>query len=410
MQNRIYIHLKKYLLICSAVLIVAFVTASCKSKKQPETQVASDTYYTCSMHPQIMQDHPGNCPICGMKLIVAKKTSADNQEIQLSEEQVQLGNIHVDTIRSGMFGDAMVLTGTLNFNQHDMNAVSARVAGRIEHLYYKNIGDYVSKGDKLFDLYSEELNNAKQEYILAVSRADVLKDNVIDYKQLVESAKTKLLLWGMTDAQIAALAKEKKTENTTAVYSNTSGYITSLDVKEGDYVMDGGSVVKLADLHTLWVEAQVYTTQMQAMDANGSVVVKIPDMNDMEINGTIAFANPEINPDTRINLVRITIPNKNNMLKPGMPAYVYVKGKQQKGLALPIDAVLRNGTMSVVWVQTAEHAFRARMIKTGLENGNTIQVLDGLKEGDAVVTSGAYLLNSEFVFKKGTEPMMEHMH
>lgn len=98
------------------------------------------------------------------------------------------------------------------------------------------------------------------------------------------------------------------------------------------------------------------------------------------------------------------------MLKPGMPAYVYVKGKQQKGLALPIDAVLRNGTMSVVWVQTAEHAFRARMIKTGLENGNTIQVLDGLKEGDAVVTSGAYLLNSEFVFKKGTEPMMEHMH
>jgi Cu(I)/Ag(I) efflux system membrane fusion protein len=133
-------------------------------------------------------------------------------------------------------------------------------------------------------------------------------------------------------------------------------------------------------------------------------------MNDLEIKGTIEFANPEINPDTRINLVRITIPNSNNVLKPGMPAYVYVKGKMQKGLSLPIDAVLRNGKTAVVWLQTGPNTFDARMVQTGLENGTTIQILGGLQEGDRVVTSGAYLLNSEFVFKKGAEPMAEHKH
>ena len=146
-----------------------------------------------------------------MELTAVKKSNSQNEdEIQLSEQQIQLGNIQVDTIRNGAIGDQMVLNATLNSDETKTNIVSARVMGRIDKLYYKNMGDYVPKGVKLFDLYSEELNNAKQEYILALEQQKILDNSIIDFKQLAQSAKNKLLLWGMSEAQIIELTKTKK--------------------------------------------------------------------------------------------------------------------------------------------------------------------------------------------------------
>jgi len=387
--------------------ITSLFLASCKGRiKEVAVTTDPDVYYTCSMHPQVMQDHPGNCPICGMKLIEAKKSQSQKaDEIQLSNVQMQLGNIQVDTIRNGSIGDNMVLTATLNFDQRKITALSARIAGRVDKLYFKNIGDYIHKGDKLFDLYSEELNNAKQEYILTLQNQHELSNSLIDYKQLAESAKNKLLLWGITESQISDLANTRKVSPLTSFYSTANGYITTLDIKEGDYVTEGGTIVQLADLSTLWAEAQVYTSQLSEIDSRGSATVQIPDLNNLEINGTIGFVNPEINPDTRINLIRITIPNNNNQLHPGMPAYVYIKNRQHKGLTLPADAVLRDGKSTSVWIKTGEHSFKVKMVETGIEDDNNIEITSGLHEGDVVVVSGAYLLNSEYIFKKGANPM-----
>ncbi len=125
-------------------------------------------YYTCSMHPQVMKPKPGKCPICGMGLIAVQRSNTANaDEIKLSDQQIQLGNIKSDTINGGMLGDRIVLNATLNIDQRKSTSISARVMGRIEKLYFKNTGDYVNKGDRLYDLYSEELNNAKQELVLA---------------------------------------------------------------------------------------------------------------------------------------------------------------------------------------------------------------------------------------------------
>jgi Cu(I)/Ag(I) efflux system membrane fusion protein len=387
--------------------ITSLFLASCKGRiKEVAATTDPDVYYTCSMHPQVMQDHPGNCPICGMKLIEAKKSQSQKaDEIQLSNVQMQLGNIQVDTIRNGSIGDNMVLTATLNFDQRKITALSARIAGRVDKLYFKNIGDYIHKGDKLFDLYSEELNNAKQEYILTLQNQHELSNSLIDYKQLAESAKNKLLLWGITESQISDLANTRKVSPLTSFYSTANGYITTLDIKEGDYVTEGGTIVQLADLSTLWAEAQVYTSQLSEIDSRGSATVQIPDLNNLEINGTIGFVNPEINPDTRINLIRITIPNNNNQLHPGMPAYVYIKNRQHKGLTLPAGAVLRDGKSTSVWIKTGEHSFNVKMVETGIEDDNNIEITSGLHEGDVVVVSGAYLLNSEYIFKKGANPM-----
>lgn len=392
--------MKKYIIIIISAL---FVFASCKSKKA--TLVNKDEYYTCSMHPQIMQDKPGTCPICHMELIVVKRTNTAADEIMLNDEQIRLGNIQTDTIRNGMIGDKVILTATLNTDESKVNSINARIMGRIDRLYFKNMGDFVSKGAHLYDLYSEELNNAKQEYIAALEKQQTLDNSIIDFNRLLQSAKQKLLLWGMSEAQVNELAKTKKASPLTSFYSNESGFITELPVMEGQYVSEGSTVVKLANLSSLWAEAQVYTSQLSAIDLKGTATVQFPDIPGKEWKGSIEFANPEIVSDSRLNLVRVSIPNPNGLLKPGMPAYVSIKSKELNTLTLPSDAVLRDGKMNVVWVQSGKNSYKMKMVQTGLESGDRLEIKSGLQNGDVVVTRGAYLLNSEFVFKKGADAM-----
>lgn len=386
-------------------VIALFAFAGCKNKK--ETPKGPDTYYTCSMDPQVVEYKPGKCPICKMDLTPVKKTNGESKdELQLSEQQIQLGNIQTDTIRNGTIGDQLVLTATLNFDQMKASSVSSRVMGRVEKLYYKNLGDYVKKGSPLYDLYSEELNNAKQEYILALDKKKTFtNETVIDFDQLIQSAKNKLLLWGLNEAQVNELANTKKATTTTTFYSTANGYITQLDIREGDYAMEGGTIVKLADLSALWAEAQVYTSQLAEVNSNSIATVLLPDFDNKEIKGKIEFVNPEINPDTRINLIRVSIPNQGNQLKPGMPAYVLLKSPQRQSLTLPIDAVLRDGKGATVWIQTSQNTFKSVMVQTGLESDERIEIKSGVAIGDVVVIRGAYLLQSEFIFKKGANPM-----
>jgi membrane fusion protein, copper/silver efflux system len=389
------------------IIVTLFLAIACKSKKTIDVQSA-DGYYTCSMHPQVMQDVPGNCPICGMKLIrVEKKKSAADDVIVLSEQQIQLGNVQVDTIGRGVIGNETILTATLNTDETKTATVSARVPGRIEKLYYKSEGDYIQKGARLYDLYSEELNNAKQEYILALEKQATLDNSIIDFKQLVQGAKNKLLLWGMSEGQINELAKAKTVSTVTPFYSTASGYVTKLEGHEGDFLPEGGTIVRLSNLSTLWAEAQIYTSQSSVIDNKGKAIVQLPDLN-KEIVGTIQFVNPEINPDTRINLIRVEISNKDNRLKPGMAAYVVLKNRQRYSLTLPVDAVMRNEKMSSVWIQIDKNTFRNVMVEIGLESNGQIEIRSGLKEGDIVVTSGAYLINSEYIFRTGTNPVSGH--
>jgi len=389
------------------ILLITVLSLFVSCKNKIAAPKIADSYYTCSMDPQVVEYKPGKCPICHMELTKVKKSSGDHKdEIQLSAQQIQLGNILTDTIRSGKIGDQMVLTATLNFDQTKSSSVSSRVMGRVEKLYYKNLGDYVRIGAPLYDLYSEELNNAKQEYLLALDKRQTFaSESVIDFDQLLQGAKNKLLLWGMSESQVQQLADSRKSTPATTFYSTASGYITTLDIREGDYIMEGATLVKLADLSALWAEAQVYTSQLAAINKNSIATVQLPDFNGKEIKGKVEFVNPEINPDTRINLIRVSIPNPGNQLKPGMPAYVLLSSPQITTLTLPIDAVIRDGKGATIWLQTAKKTFKTVMVQTGLETDDRIEIKSGISVGDVVVISGAYLLNSEYIFKNGANPM-----
>lgn len=387
-----------------AITVLVMVAAGCQGKKK--TPKNPDIYYTCSMHPQVVADEPGKCPICGMDLIPAsKKKAGAMEEIELSDEQIQLANISYDTLSTGVLNNETVLTGTINFNEKNIEVIASRIMGRVERLYFKNIGDYVPKGAKIYELYSEELNSAKQEYILLLQKRKSLGNAVVDFDQLIESAKNKLLLWGMSNGQIKEMERTGKAPYTTAFYSTASGFITSLDVTEGAYVMAGETIFRLANTSTVWAEAQVYTSQLSQLNRSADITVSVPELGDKEIRGSIDFVNPEINPQTRLNLVRISIPNPGNQLKPGMSAYIILKGQQTNTIALPIDAVIRNENMAMVWLKSGPNKFKYQMVTTGVESGGRIEITNGLKRGDTVVVSGAYLLNSEFNLRNGGSAM-----
>jgi Cu(I)/Ag(I) efflux system membrane fusion protein len=395
--------MKKLIVFLLGVLLLV----SCQTRTKNTVKGDPDVYYTCSMDPQVVESHPGKCPICHMELTAVHKSQQPQHadEIKLSPEQIQLGNIRIDTIRSTSLGSETVLTGTVNFDQSALNAISSRISGRIERLYFKTIGDPVSKGAKLYDLYSEDLNNAQQEYLLILQKQKALGNSIVNYNDLAQSAKSKLLLWGLTEAQVNELATTGKRATTTPFYSTAGGSITELDVKEGDYVTEGGTIIKLANLSTVWVEAQVYTTQLSGFNSAASADVQFPDLAGKIVQGKISFVNPEIDPSTRINLIRIAVSNNDNLLRPGMSAYVILKNPVRKALSLPTDAVLRNGTMSAIWVETEQNTFKSRMVQTGQEGGGFVEIKSGLQPGDAVVTSGAYLLQSEYIFRNGANPM-----
>ncbi|MDB5013747.1 MAG: efflux transporter, family, subunit [Daejeonella sp.] len=387
----------KYILI----LIIAVFLISCKESVKEKT-VAANVKYTCSMHPQILENEFGKCPICHMDLIPVTNNQQQNGEMVLTDQQIKLGNIQVDIVGTGSLGNELLLNATLVLDQSKTNAISAKVTGRIEKLYFKNINDFIPKGAKLFDLYSEELNNAKQEYVALVEKKATLGNSLIDFKSLIESAKTKLLLWGMTESQIRNLLKSTGSSNITSFYSTESGYITTLNIIEGEYVNAGGTVVELANLNTLWAEIQLYTSQLASIDRDEEVIVTFPDLPGKSVHAKIDFQYPEIGSDSKINLLRVNIPNTDQILKPGMTAKVVIKNSQASGLLVPENAILREHDKPKVWLRIPNGHFISKVVELGSESNGFVEIKSGLTKGNVVVTSGSYLLNSEEVFRRGS--------
>ena len=387
-------------------LVFLLCLAACRQEKRAASGDKKEVYYTCSMHPRILEEHPGNCPICGMKLIeVPRAGSASGNELHLNELQIRLANITLDTLRISSIGDREILAGTLNFNQQQLYTLSTRTEGRIETLYVNNPGSYVHKGDRLFDLYSETLNNAKQEYINALMGEKSSGSTLVNYHSITESAQNKLLTLGMTPGQISQLAEMGMASTLTTFFSPEEVYISSLKVKQGDYLPEGSPVIQLADLSTLWAEAQVYSSQVKSLDQVSRVTILVPGLNNEAFSGRVDFVNPEINPDTRIHLIRATISNDRRRLQPGMPVYIISEGRPHSSITLPAGAVLTDSKGATVWMGIRPGVFEIRRVTTGITLHNTVEITSGLKPGETVVTSGAYLLNSEYIFQHGATPM-----
>ncbi len=378
-------------------IAIACIWVSCN--QHPKQNLGADEYFVCSMDPQVMEKQSGICPICKMELTLATIDKSQNDILKLNEEQIHLASIKIDSVRFGSIGREYLLNGIFNINQKNKMQISVRVNGRIDHLYYKIVGEEINVGVPIYELYSRDLLLAQEEYLLAINKSALLGKAA---SGLLASSKNKLLLWGLNESQITSLEQSKLATITTKIYSKISGTIMDIPLQEGDYVNEGAMIYSLADLSTLWLEAQRYSNEMENIQEGGLVDVIPQNYPEHRISGKIIFVNPEFQEQSKINLIRIEIKNNEHMFRPGMPANIILKSKTKKAIVLPLDAVIQSGEQSFVWMEIEKGKFKARRVQIGIQNNNEIEIISGLREGDAVVVSGAYALQSDFTFKHGS--------
>ncbi|MBF9252206.1 efflux RND transporter periplasmic adaptor subunit [Pontibacter sp. 172403-2] len=389
---------KNYFLYLLAFLMV--ITLGACSQEKEEHAAGEATTYTCPMHPQIVRDEPGTCPICGMELVPVSQSGKAEGELTLSERQMALGNIAVQPVMYGDVNSNTLLTGQLALDETQTDVVSSRAAGRIEKLYLKETGLAVKKGQPLYELYSEQLLTLQREYLLALKQNQELGKENPRFASFLEAARKKLLLYGLTEGQIRELASTGQMDARVTFVAPASGVITEVAAAEGQYVAEGGVLYRLGKLDKIWVEAELYPQELQNVQTGDQVQVTVQGFAEA-VPAKVTFLSPELSAGSQVTVLRAELPNEGGQYLPGMQATIALPGKNDAALTVPADAVIRDESGSLVWVQTGEGTFQARMVTLGEENFNRVAILSGIKENDTIVTSGAYLLYSELVLKKG---------
>jgi Cu(I)/Ag(I) efflux system membrane fusion protein len=321
----------------------------------------------------------------------------DNQ-IMLSDAQIQLANINVAEAIEGEIGRKLSLTGVLKINEQSAITISSRVPGRIEKLFFKNTGESVKKGDKLYEFYSDDIVRTQREYY-------TLQSNNWNFSGRYEPSlalENKLLIMGLLPEQIKQLGVDGKILFVVTIYSPAAGKIKAVNVSEGQYVTEGQSMFDLAEDNTLWVEAQVYPDEIKFLQAGMPATVVVPAAGELPVSCKIAFINPSFETGKNVTLVRAVINNPDSRLHPGMFAIINVKTQISNGIIIPSSAVISGINGDVVWVRQEDGGFSGRNVTTGLQSGDSVLVISGLSSTDKIVTTGAYLLNSELILKQGT--------
>ena len=384
-----------------------FFLTSCDSKHEQHAET-SDDYYTCPMHTSVRSKTPGSCLVCNMTLIKAKapakkQEGPESNSVTIEEAQQVLAGIETDNVKFRNIFPASTIIGTVAVDEENVKNISSRVKGRIEKLFVKTSGVYLQKGTPLYSIYSEQLLADEKEYLTLLNKNGISKIS----DEVFVAAKNKLLLWGLTETQISELGKTENTNPLATFNSTEAGYVSDVKVTEGMYVEEGTPLYKITGLKTVWVEAQVYSNEMEKTKLSNHVSLYSETTPDKVYTGRIVFNNPLMEEGRRIQLLRIRVDNYGNKLIPGMMVYVNPEQKTKKVLAIHKSAVLLE-KMKTVWIKTSKNTFEQRMIETGIEDKEFIEVISGLNEGEIIVTSGAYAISSEFILKSGATKRHDH--
>lgn len=377
--------------------------------------------YTCSMHPFIIRDEPGNCPICGMILTPLKTGAGGGQTTdQIVIDPVTIQNMGVRTaqVERRNLSRTIRTVGLVAYDEPRQYSVNSKVEGWVEKLHVNATGQPVQKGQPLLEIYSPDLVAAQQEYLLALANSHRLAQNpypeiAAGAGRLLEAARTRLGYWDIDEPQIAALTENGKIRKSMTLYSPNSGVVTMKKVVEGMRVMAGEELMQIADLSRVWVIADLYEHDLPLVRVGQTATVEIPSAPGRGLQGRITYIYPSVENESRTVKARIEFANPGLELKPEMYANVVIAtAAQGDALVVPGGAVLRSGKGATVFVALGEGRFEPRAVQTGMgdEAGN-LQILSGLKEGEKVVTSAQFLLDSESrlqeVLRKMTAPSQD---
>jgi Cu(I)/Ag(I) efflux system membrane fusion protein len=398
------------------------VLLSCNNQQPVNTEQISTVpkqLYTCSMHPQIIEDHPGNCPICGMQLIkMNQRPSAVPANIQLESllkpvNEFVISSLPVTTIRQKNSGDSVQSFGTIEYDARATGTISARVAGRIEKLYIRYRYEEVEKGQKIMDIYSPELVTAQQNLLFLLS-------NDAQNTAFIKTAKEKLLLLGMSDEQLKEVILSGKPTYTVSIYSDYSGHVheagmdvpaangmqdvsmvtEELSLKEGMYVEKGQTLFMIMSHHQAWAALQIYPED-ESLIKVGNPVTIIPEADTTNIiTGQIDFIEPFFRSNSKTLTARVYFHNAFH-LPVGSHVTASIYTSTMAASWLPQSAVISLGLNSIVFLKD-NGGFRVHKIITGIRNNNDIQILSGLATTDTVAVNAEYLIDSESFIKSSS--------
>ena len=355
---------------------------------------ADETIWTCSMHPQIRQNEPGDCPICGMDLIpLEENTSSDPLVLEMTPEAVKLAQIETSILGATDTSQRiLMLSGKIQEDERLASSQVAHIPGRIEQLFISFKGEYVRRGQRIARLYSPELITAQQELIQAIK----LKER---NPGLYTSARQKLLYWKLTEEQINRIEQSGSIEETFDIYADASGVVTERRVTVGDYVRQGGILFELVNLNRVWVLFDAYEEDLAQIAVGDQIRFTTPSVPGETFITRITFIDPLIDPQTRVASIRGEIANPGLRLKPEM----FVRGllasplEQSGQLLVPKSAVLWTGQRSVVYLKVQGQgvpSFRYQEVELGERIGSAYAVRNGLQAGDEVVTYGSFTIDA----------------
>lgn len=385
-----------------AGLLVGFFLFGKSAAPQEVASTAAHTHtettqmWTCSMHPQIMKTEPGNCPICGMELIPAASGSDGlaAEQFKMSKNAMALANIETTVVGVAQTTAAgvMTLSGKITENA-EANAVQASYFdGRIERLEINYEGQQVNKGQLLATIYAPKLVAAQQELITAAT----LKTS---QPALYKAVRNKLKLWKLSEKQIDAIEKSGTVREQFPIYATVSGTVSAVLKAEGDYVTQGQPILKVTNLGTVWVDFDAYEKQIAQFKVDQNIKITTNAYPDKTFDGKISFIDPVLDAQTRTVTVRAVLKNTDQLFKPGMFVKGAIKSNAPSGentLLIPATAVLWTGERSVVYVKTNpdEPVFEMREVTLGNPAGDAYTILDGLKNGEEIVTNGTFTVDA----------------
>lgn len=423
----------KYFLVAILMLLVSCSQKSTQhaEHKDSTATAAKPVKYICPMHPNVTSDKEGICPICQMDLVPenspeAKEYADDSHGNHADEEHTHaehtmgelvvtgqsrvLADVQTVVVRSEPVHRTLTAVGTLDFAEQNRRSITARVAGRIERLFVNQSGMTVRKGQALFELHSPELMQAQTEFILAVKNQQLASLSGGAGSKIVEQSRQRLMILGMTSEQVQTLEQTRETPITTTMYAPSGGTVIEKKIIEGTYVNVGTPLFDIADLSTLWNMAELYETDVAAVKIGQQVALRTQTYPSETFKGRVTFIYPVVNAESRTVKVRIETPNQHGRLRPAMYTETVFMLNQGIGLTVPNDAVLVTGKQSIVWVQVQGEAnkFEARHVTTGAKFDGKVQIVSGLSEGEKVVASGGFLLDSERQLRGGAGGGHQH--
>jgi Cu(I)/Ag(I) efflux system membrane fusion protein len=439
----------------SQAVVAALASPASAVAAEPEVQ-----QYTCGMHPMIITNEPGLCPICNMELTPLKTTGSEDTGkpkgerkikywvapmdptfirdepgkspmgmdlVPVYEDEAATGSIiSIDPVTSQNMGvrtatvtrkdlsRTIRTVGLIDYEEPKQFSINSKIEGWVERLYVNETGQFVKKGAPLLEIYSPALVSAQEEFLLALNNNRSLSESPFPAiadgaKRLLDASRRRLKLWDISDRQIAHLEKTGEVAKNLTLYAPYNGIVTSKMVKEGQFIKAGMEMLTLSDISKVWVYADIYEYEMPWVKVGQNAKIILPYVGSKPIDSKVSYIYPYVEPKTRTVKARFTIDNPNFSLRPDMYVNVRLESEPVRdALSIPAEAVLHSGEKETVFIALGDGKFEPRQVKTGVQDeSGDIEIVQGVLEGEQVVTSAQFMLDSESKLREAIQKMLE---